>query len=467
MIILVLANGFFVLTEFALVSVRRTRIQQMATAGNKRAMSVLDRLNHLDTYIAATQLGITISSIGLGWIGEPAFAALLEPLFDRMTFIPEATRDAIRHPVAFAIAFSIITTLHIVFGELAPKSIALQRSEGASLWAAGPIHWFYIVFRPAIALLNGIGNAVVRLIGIQPASGHELVQSADELRLSIAASREAGLVEVTAHDLVDRAFLFTDLDARQAMVPRTEMAAVPVTATLDDILNVAASSGYSRLPVYEQDLDHIIGVINLKRLLPLILADRGLQSINGNEPITFDIRSQMSEVLAVPETASASGLLTRLRDTHTPMAVVIDEFGGTAGLVTLADLVESLVGEIDDDVNGTELEEPVRADGSFSLDGLTTLVEAKEFFDLDLADEEIDVDTVGGYVFSRLGRPGVVGDEVVLPDGRVLHVEELDGLRIARVRVQQQGTAPNQGPESHRLVDVTTAGDRADNALTR
>lgn len=422
-------------TEFALVSVRRTRMQQLAADGNSRATSVLDRLNHLDTYIAATQLGITISSIGLGWIGEPAIAGLLEPVFDRMTFLPESTIEAIRHPISFAIAFSIVTALHIVFGELAPKSIALQRSDATSLVTAGPIHVFYVVFRPVIVLLNGIGNAVVRAIGIQPAAGHELVQSADELRLAIAASREAGLVEVTAHDLVDRAFLFTDLEARQAMVPRTEMAAVPVTANLDDVLNAAADSGFSRLPVYDHDLDHVVGVINVKRLLPLILADRNNPSPNGTGADAFDIRAHMTEVLAVPETASASGLLTRLRDTHTPLAVVIDEFGGTAGLVTLADLVESLVGEIDDDVNGTDIDEPPATDGSFVLDGLTTVLEAKEFFNLDLEDEELDVDTVGGYVFSMLGRPGEVGDEVGVADGRILRVEEMDGLRIARIRV--------------------------------
>lgn len=432
-------------------------MQQLAAEGDKRAANVLDRITHLDTYIAATQLGITISSIGLGWIGEPALAQLLEPLFERMTFIPEGTREAIRHPISFAIAFSVITCLHIVFGELAPKSIALQRPDGTSLWTAGPIHVFYVVFRPVIALLNGVGNAVVRSIGIQPAAGHELVQSADELRLAIAASREAGLVEVAAHDLVDRAFLFTDLDARQAMVPRTEIAAIPVNASLDDVLNVAASSGYSRLPVYDPDLDHIIGVINVKRLLPLILADRGRQLLNGSAALDFDVRSNMSEVLAVPETASASGLLARLRDTHTPMAVVIDEYGGTAGLVTLADLVESLVGEIDDHVNGPSQDEEMLADGSFGLDGLTTLVEAKEFFDLDLEDEEIDVETVGGYVFSRLGRPGVVGDEVTVPDGRTLRIEELDGLRIARIRVLTRAGSP-VAPANQPAMPVGAAG---------
>lgn len=435
-------------TEFALVSVRRTRMQQLASDGDARAMSVLDRLTHLDTYIAATQLGITISSIGLGWIGEPAIAGLLEPVFDRMTFLPESTIDAIRHPISFAIAFSIITALHIVFGELAPKSIALQRPDQTSLFTAGPIHVFYVIFRPVIVVLNGIGNAVVRSIGIQPAAGHELVQSADELRLAIAASREAGLVEVTAHDLVDRAFLFTDLEARQAMVPRTEMVAVPLSANLDDVLNAAADSGFSRLPVYDRDLDHIVGVINVKRLLPLILADRNNQPLNGKLAADFDVRSHMTVMLAVPETASASGLLARLRDTHTPMAVVIDEFGGTAGLVTLADLVESLVGEIDDDVNGSDTDEPPSSDGSFVLDGLTTVLEAKEYFNLDLEDDEIDVDTVGGYVFSRLGRPGVVGDEVGMAAGRTLRVEEMDGLRIARIRVLQSRVETGEAEEN-------------------
>ena len=429
---LVLANGFFVATEFALVSVRRTRMQQLAAEGDRRAVNVLDRIDHLDTYIAATQLGITISSIGLGWIGEPALAALLEPVFDRMTFLPETTREAIRHPVAFAFAFSVITGLHIVFGELAPKSIALQRSDSTSLVTAGPIHVFYVIFRPAIAFLNGVGNAVVRALGIEPAAGHELVQSADELRLAIAASREAGLVEVTAQNLVDRAFLFTDLDARQAMVPRTEITAVPVTASLDEVLQVAASSSYSRLPVYEGDFDHIVGVINVKRLLPFVVAERE----RGGPPATpFDLRAQMREVLAVPESAPASSLLTRLKETHTPMAVVIDEYGGTAGVVTLADLIESLVGEIDDSDHGRGTSEAPAADGSFNLDGLTTVVEAKEFFGLDLGDAEPDVETVGGYVFSQLGRPANLGDEVNAPDQRRLRVEALDGLRIARVRV--------------------------------
>ena len=229
-LLLVLANGFFVATEFALVSVRRTRIQQLSAEGNPRARRTLDRLDHLDTYIAATQLGITLASLALGWIGEPALAHLIEPAIERVPVGSEATRDTLAHTLGFAVAFAIITTLHIVFGELAPKSLALQRPEGTALFASGPIHGFLVLFRPVIYGLNAVGNAVVRLFGIEPAAGHAMVQSAEELQLSIDASREAGLVNQDAHDFVDRAFAFADVEVRHVMVPRTEMAAVRAEA---------------------------------------------------------------------------------------------------------------------------------------------------------------------------------------------------------------------------------------------
>jgi CBS domain containing-hemolysin-like protein len=353
-------------------------------------------------------------------------------LIASLQFIPENSREALTHTVSFAIAFSFITALHIVLGELAPKSIALQRAEQTALWVAGPIHYFYLALRPAIVALNTIGNAVVRLIGIDPASGHQLVQSAEELRLAVDASREAGLVEDSAHDLVDRALLFPDLEARHAMVPRTDMTAVPIDATLDDVLQVAMKSGHSRLPVFEHDLDHVVGVIDVKRLLPRLHAER-TTGVAGGSPM-FRVADLMTKVLAVPETAPASDLLPRLRGAEAPLAVVIDEYGGTAGLVTLVDLMESLIGDIADDFEPTSLNGRRTADGSFSLDGLTTLLEAKEFYDLDLDDHD-DVETVGGYVFSRLGRPAVVGDQVLAPHGEILRTEEIDGLRVARVRV--------------------------------
>lgn len=436
---LVLANGFFVATEFALVSVRRTRMQQLAAEGNRRAARVLARLDHLDLYIASTQLGITISSLGLGWLGEPALAHLIEPVVDRLPFIPDASLDAVKHTISIAIAFSVITGLHIVVGELAPKSLALQRPDETSMFASGPIHVFTTLLRPVIALLNSVGNSLVRLVGIEPAAGHTLVQSADELKLAVDASREAGLVEQSAHDLVDRAFLFTALDARHAMVPRTEMSAVSVRASLDEVLEVAMRTGHLRLPVFDGDLDHVVGIVNVKRLLPTVVTERNRR--NGARPAEpIDLHTVMTEALAVPETAPASDVLTQLRESHTQIAIVIDEYGGTAGIVTLVDLVENLVGEIEDELEPIAVGPAIGPDGSFVLDGLTTLVEAKEYSHLDLEDEAIDVETVGGYVFSRLGRPAEIGDEVTAPDARILRVEELDGLRVARVRVLPAGS---------------------------
>lgn len=436
-LVLVAANGFFVATEFALVSVRRTRMQQLAAEGNRRAASVISRMDGLGTYIAATQLGVTVASLGLGWVGEPALAAVLEPLFDQLRFLPDRAREFATHTGAFVLAFLAITTLHIVLGELVPKTMAIQRPERVAMFTAGPIHTFSVVFRPIIATLSRIGNAVLRTMGIEPAAGHTLVQSADELKLAVDASREAGLVEQSAHDLVDRAFLFTDLDARHAMVPRTEMSAVAVEASLDEVLEVAMRTGHLRLPVYAGDLDHILGVVNVKRLLAQVLAERGDQSLNRMVPEArpFELREVMTEALAVPETAPAADVLTQLRASHTQLAIVVDEYGGTAGIVTLVDLVENLVGEIEDELDPIGDDSAVAADGSFALDGLTTLVEAKEYSDLDIAEEDMGVETIGGYVFSRLGRPAVLGDEVTLADGRVIRVEELDGLRIARVRV--------------------------------
>ena len=450
-----LANGFFVATEFALVSVRRTRIQQLATEGSARARSVLGLLNHLDTYIAATQLGITMSSIALGFIGEPALARLVEPVIHEAAFIPESWRENATHTIAFIFAYAVVTVLHIVFGELAPKSIALQRAEETTLWVAAPIRGFTIVLKPAIYGLNSVGNAVVRLFGIAPAAGHALVQSAEELKLSIDASREAGLVEQAAQELVERAFLFTDLDVRHAMVPRTELTAVPVDATLHEVLRIAAENSHTRLPVYEKDSDHIVGIINIKRLLPLIYEVSG-----EDRPEHFDVRDHMTEPLALPESVAAVDVLTRMREARVQLAVIIDEYGGTAGIVTLEDLVENLVGEIRDEGEETEPDSEIEPDGTRILDGLTTLVEAKEYFDLDLDESLYDVETVGGWVFGVLGRPAEIGDEVVVADGRTLRVDEMDGLRVARVRVlpAQYVEPPDETVRSEGVAHI--AGER-------
>ncbi len=374
---------------------------------------MLDRLNHLDTYISATQLGITISSLALGWIGEPALAVLLE---DVLHVSPWPVGSTTSHAVSFVVAFSIVTALHIVIGELAPKSLALQRPEETSLAVSGGIHAFLVVFRPVIFGLNWIGNRVVKLFGIEPAGGHAMVQSAEELMLSIEASREAGLVNQTAHDIVGCAFSFTDMQARHVMVPRTEVTALPIDASLDDVIQIASDTSYTRLPIFEGDSDHTVGIIKIKRLLPLFLARvdatavtriaQSRNSANGDESLErsiaearsvatrtaddFDVRDYMMEPMLVPETLPASEVLTRMRENHVQMAVVIDEYGGTAGIVTLQDIVTHLIGRVQEQDEQTEEVGPDPS-GAIHLDGLTGLVELRERYGIDLLSEGYDV----------------------------------------------------------------------------
>ncbi|MBA2247191.1 MAG: HlyC/CorC family transporter [Chloroflexia bacterium] len=473
-VVLVLANGFFVATEFSLVSVRRTRIQQLAAEGNRRAATLLDRITHLDTYIAATQLGITISSLALGWIGKPVVAVVLENI---LHYLPIEIGSTTLHAISFVLAFSLVTALHIVIGELAPKSLALQRPEQTALAVSSAIHVFLVIFRPIIVALNWVGNRVVKLFGIDPAGGHAMVQSAAELMISIEASREAGFVNQTAHDLVGRAFSFNDMQARHVMVPRTEVTALPLDSTVDDVMTLAAESSFTRLPVFEGDSDHIVGIIKMKRLFPVFMARSDANAVartngngdgngalaggrvtvtdhrtgavngtahsNGNEigahgssaaTTDFDIRDYMMEPMLVPETLAASEVLTRMRENHVQMAVVIDEYGGTAGIVTLQDIVTHLIGRIQEQGEQTEPDGP-GPDGLIHLDGLTGLVELRERYDIDLLSEGYDVETLGGYVFSLLGRPAIVGDEVRAPSGQTFVVEEMDGLRVARIQV--------------------------------
>lgn len=423
------------MSEFSLISVRRTRIQQLASEGHRGAIRVLDRINHLDTYIAATQLGITLSSLGLGWIGEPAIATVIEPLIARLPLVPQSILGELTHTISFVIAFSIVTTLHIVIGELAPKSIALQRAESASLFVSGPIRWFYLVFRPAIAALNTVGNGVVRLIGIQPAAGHALVQSAEELRMSVDASRQAGIFDQRASDLVDRAFRFTELEVRHAMIPRTEVDAVSVTTSLEDVVERSVETGHTRFPVYEDNVDHIIGVVNVKRLIPLVLAN----ARSGATGSPDDLRSVMAEPFLIPEGAQTADVMYRMQEDRVPFAVVIDEYGGTAGILTLEDLVEGLVGEINDE-HDPATRQVEATDGTFVFDGLTSLVDIRDRYDLDLLASADGVETVGGYVFSQLGRPARVGD-VTSDPGRTFRfrVEEIDRLRVAQVHAARIG----------------------------
>lgn len=436
--LLLLANGFFVATEFALVSVRRSRIQQHALEGDPRASGILNRLDHLDISIAATQVGITACTLAIGLIGTPVLARVLEPA---IAALPFGISDGVMTGISVALAFLLLMAVHVVIGELTPRSIGLERPISTSLAVARPIRRFALVLRPLIEPLNWLSERIIRLMGIEPAAGHQLVLTTDELMLSIDASREAGIVDEAAHDLVGRAFVFTDLEARHVMVPRTEVSAIPVDSTLEDMIELLATSPYTRIPVYEGDADNIIGIIKSKRLLPVFLgtlsAHRKASSENtALEPeVAFDLRDYMFEPILVPETLPATDVLSQMRETHSQLAVVIDEYGGTAGIVTLKDIVTQLIGRIRDEEDGPA--EPALApNGDLHLDGLIGLAELREEYGIDLSNEDVDVETLGGYVFYRLGRPGAIGDSVTSEAGYVFTVEELDGLRIARVGIQ-------------------------------
>ncbi len=430
MIVLVLANGFFVATEFAIVAVRRSRLDQLAQEGHPGARNARDVVGQLDAYIAATQLGITMSSLALGWIGEPALAHLIEP---GLTILVGSYAPAAAHAVAVAIAFAVITMLHIVLGELAPKGLALQYPEGTSLWVARPIKVFFVLFRWPIVLLNGVGNGVLKLFGLPPASGHELVHSVEELRLLVTGMQQAGVVEASEARIAARAFNFGDLTAGMLMTPRTEMDALPLTATREQALEYARHGAHSRLPIYEGTPDNVVGVLRVRDLFQIV-----------DSAAPFDVRNFLREVLMVPESKAADDLLDEMRSSGRQFAVVIDEYGGTAGVLTLWNLLSVLVGGIvTADVADDTLEviPGADADGVRELDGLTRLEEFEEVLGITLAPEDHDdADTLGGLVMARLGHVPETGEEVEI-GGYTVRVEEKDGHRVARVRVTRVALA--------------------------
>jgi CBS domain containing-hemolysin-like protein len=410
---LVFANGFFVAAEFALVTVRKTRIDQLIAEGHRGARTVRRALNDPDSYIAATQLGITMASLALGWIGEPALAKLFEPAF---AIFGERMSAITAHTISVILSFSLITALHIVLGELAPKTVALQQSEMVSLLVVRPTELFMKFFWPFIALLNGMGNMVVRSFGLKPPSGHSLVHSEEELKMLVTASQEAGVLEEEEEQMLHRVFAFSDLTAGQIMVPRTEMVAIAIDTPAAEVAEVAARGGHARLPVYRRDIDDIVGILNITELFQLVAS--------GRTPAT--LAAVVREAFTVPETMTADDLLSEMHARGSSVAIVIDEHGGTAGLVTFAGLMARIVGG----PGGGSSRITVLADGSALIDGLALVADVNERFGLHVDEESYN--TFGGFVLGRIGRRPRVGDRFDL-EGRTLRVEALDGLRVARV----------------------------------
>src|SRR5262245_8684355 len=411
---LVFANGFFVAAEFAIVTVRKTRIDQLIAEGSRSARTVRRAITDPTSYIAATQLGITMASLGLGWIGEPALAVLIQPAFHSL---PEGMAEATAHSLAVAIAFALITALHITLGELTPKTIALQRAEATALLIVKPTEIFMRAFWPFISLLNNVGRFLTTLIGVRAAEGHAMVHSEEELKMLVTASQEAGVLEEQEEQMLHRVFDFADLTAGQAMVPRTELVAIAGDASGDSLLEHIGRGGYSVFPVYRTDMDNVIGILHAIDVIKAMAAGR--KNVSAAEVAR--------EALTVPETMPADDLLAALRRRGVREALVIDEYGGTAGLVTFEWLMELIVGNVGTAGAGKI---SVLADGTAEIDGLTLVGDVKEQFGLHI--DENTYTTIGGYVMGRIGRRAHVGEAIEVED-RIMRVVGLDGLRVSRV----------------------------------
>ncbi len=413
--LLVFANGFFVASEFALVGVRRSRIQTLAASGSPSARRLLNLIDNLNAYISATQLGITMSSLALGWIGEPVFAHLLEaPLRGRVS-------DVTLHTISFAVAFTIITFLHIVLGELAPKTLALERAEKVALTISLPMQVFYKVFQWPIRLLDWAGTGTVRLFGLHPTQEHASVYTEDELRNLIDISRKSGHVEPQEQQLIHRVFEFSETEVREAMVPRMQVEALTVTATLEEIRAAFLSTGYSRLPVYGERLDDIVGLLFRKDV------DMGRALAAG-----FELRKLVRPPAFMPATASLGEALKQMQASRVHFCFVIDEHGGMEGILTLEDLLEEIVGEINDEYD-EETRSQIKKDGqTFVLDGMLAVRDANQRLGLGLP-EDGSYTTIAGFLLARAGRLLNPGDKVEDAAG-TFQIERVDRRRISRIR---------------------------------
>jgi len=416
-VFLVLANGFFVASEFALVGVRRSRISILADAGNKNAKRLLGLVDNLNAYISATQLGITLSSLALGWIGEPAIAHLLEvPLEGRVS-------ETVLHTISFTIAFTIITFLHIVLGELAPKTIALERAEKTALAIALPMQLFYKTFYYPIRLLDWAGTRTVRLLGLHPSSEHASIYTEEELRQLIDISQKSGHVQKEQQQLIHRVFDFAEAKVRDAMIPRVSVDTISADAALEETKTAFRNLGYSRLPVYKDRVDNIIGVLFRRDLEPFL-----------ESPIGFDLEKLLHPPLFIPETAKLGSLLRQMQSTRTHLAIVVDEHGGMEGIVTLEDLLEEIVGEIDD-----EYDEEVRlqiinqTDGTYLLDGMLAIHDANRQLNLNLPEND-GYTTLAGFLMAQTGQI-LKAEETVEYEGLRFTVERVDKRRVRRVRL--------------------------------
>lgn len=380
-------NGFFVTSEFAIVKIRSSRIDQLIEEGNKNAIAAKKVISNLDEYLSACQLGITITALGLGWLGEPTIEHLLRPVINSF-----GLPSSISHIISFSIAFAFITFLHVVVGELAPKTLAIQKAEAVTLLTTRPLIWFYRVMYPIIWALNGSARLLTSMFGLKPASEHELAHSEEELRIILSESYESGEINQSEFKYVNKIFEFDNRIAKEIMVPRTEIVSLSKDDTLEDFLQIVQEEKFTRYPIIDGDKDHIIGMVNIKEVMTDLIMNRELSSST--------LESYIRPIIRVIDSIPIHELLLKMQKERIHMAILMDEYGGTSGLVTVEDIIEEIVGEIRDEFDMDEVPMVRKThEGQYIIDSKVLVSEVNDLLGTDINDE--DVDTIGGWILTE------------------------------------------------------------------
>ena len=420
-------NGFFVAAEFCCVKMRTSRLETLIQEGNKQAKYAKKLTDELDESLSVTQLGITLASLGLGWVGEPFVAELILPLTRSAGF-----NDTVGHTIALVIAFTIITSLHIILGELTPKSMAISNTEKILLTIALPMLIFWKVMYPFVWLLNKTANFVSHHLGLSQSEG-EIAHNPEEIRLLMEESRKQGLVDDTEVDFVDNVFDFTELNVREIMVPRTDMVCIYLDKPYEENLKTILEEQMTRYPICNEDKDHIIGFLHVKDLM---------ESLVTGKKVSF--RRLARKVFVVPESMDVSVLLKTMQKNRSQLAIVVDEYGGTAGMVTIEDIIEEIVGEIQDEFDEERPTIEKRSENIYSIDARMLLEDLDDLIGINIEDE--DVDTVGGWLYDKLGTEPQIGQQSSY-EGNIFSIEEVEGLRITRILIQLAKKLPEENPE--------------------
>ncbi|WP_409303993.1 hemolysin family protein [Peribacillus sp. SCS-155] len=419
--VLIALTAFFVATEFAVVKVRSTRIDQLIEENKPGAKAAKHVITHLDEYLSACQLGITVTALGLGWLGEPTVEKLLHPLFAYFNL-----NESVTHILSFGIAFASVTFLHVVVGELAPKTVAIQKAEAVTLLFSKPIIWFYRIMYPFIWILNGSARLLVGLFGLKPATEHEGSHSEEELRLILSESYKSGEINQSELTYVNNIFEFDNRIAKEIMIPRTEMVSISFEDHLEDVFKVIREEKYTRYPVIDGDKDNILGVLNIKDVLTSMVPGTSIGKVQ-------DISAFIKPVIRVIETIPVHDLLLKMQRERTHMAILSDEYGGTSGLVTVEDILEEIVGEIRDEFDTDEIPDIKEvSEGHYLLESKVLISEVNDLLGTNL-DEE-DVDTIGGWFLSQ-NYDAKVGD-VIIQEGYSFKILEIEGHHITRIEVK-------------------------------